>query len=148
MCAQSCPTLCDPMDYSLSGSSVLGLSRQTYWNGLPFPIPGDLSNPGIEPISLASAAQVHWRADSLHCATWEALLRISGDIIKPSHGYGALDLVAYRSPEVLTKGHSFLKVTWIFALEEISIRRNKYLKGCYKQIWTISCCGIMNLLLL
>ena len=28
------------------------LSRQEYWSGLPFPSPGDLSNPGIEPSSL------------------------------------------------------------------------------------------------
>ncbi|KAM7234760.1 hypothetical protein CapIbe_013580, partial [Capra ibex] len=25
------------------------LSRQEYWSGLPFPSPGDLPNPGIEP---------------------------------------------------------------------------------------------------
>ena len=25
--------------------------RQEYWNGLPFPSPGDLPNPGIEPVS-------------------------------------------------------------------------------------------------
>ena len=29
-------------------------SRQEYWNGLPFPTPGDLPNPGIEPADLAS----------------------------------------------------------------------------------------------
>ena len=29
-------------------------SRQEYWVGLPFPPPGDLSNPGIKPASLAS----------------------------------------------------------------------------------------------
>ena len=28
-----------------------GFSRQEYWSGLLFPLPGDLSNPGIEPIS-------------------------------------------------------------------------------------------------
>ena len=27
--------------------------RQEYWSGLPFPPPGDLSNPGIEPVSPA-----------------------------------------------------------------------------------------------
>ena len=27
----------------------IGFSRQEYWNGLPFPPPGDLSDPGIEP---------------------------------------------------------------------------------------------------
>ena len=29
-------------------------SRQEYWSGLPFPTPGDLPNPGIEPTSLVS----------------------------------------------------------------------------------------------
>ena len=27
----------------------LGFSRQEYWSGLPFPSPGDLPNPGIDP---------------------------------------------------------------------------------------------------
>ena len=36
---QSCPTLCDPMDSSPPGSSVHGILRQEYWNGLPFPSP-------------------------------------------------------------------------------------------------------------
>ena len=44
-----CLTLCDPMDGSLPGSSVQGFPRQEYWSGLPFPSPGDLSDPGIEP---------------------------------------------------------------------------------------------------
>ena len=34
--AQPCPTLCDPMNYNLPGSCVLGFSRQEYWSGLPF----------------------------------------------------------------------------------------------------------------
>ena len=33
-------------------------SRQEYWSGLPFPSPGDLPNPGIEPQSLVSPALV------------------------------------------------------------------------------------------
>ena len=31
----------------------MGFSRQEYWSGLPFPSPGDLPNPGIEPWSPA-----------------------------------------------------------------------------------------------
>ena len=31
-------------------------SRQEYWSGLPFPTPGDLPGPGIEPMSLVSPA--------------------------------------------------------------------------------------------
>ena len=47
--SQLCPTLCDPVNCSLPGSSVHGFSRQEYWSGLPFPSPGDLPDPGIEP---------------------------------------------------------------------------------------------------
>ena len=31
-------------------------SRQEYWSGLPFPLPGDLPNPGIKPESPESSA--------------------------------------------------------------------------------------------
>ena len=77
--AQSCPTLSNPMDCSPPGSSVhgtlqarvlewgaiafsnqaplsMGFSRQGYWNGLPFPFPGDLPDPGIKPGSPALQA--------------------------------------------------------------------------------------------
>ena len=57
MCAQSWLTLCDPMDCSSPGSSVsTERFKQEYWNGLPFPTPGDLSNPEIKPLSPASPA--------------------------------------------------------------------------------------------
>ena len=49
--SQLCPTLCNPMDCSLPGSS-----RQKYWSGLPFPSPGDIPNPGIKPRSHALQA--------------------------------------------------------------------------------------------
>ena len=34
----------------------MGFSKQEYWNGLPFPSPGDLPDPGIEPGSPALQA--------------------------------------------------------------------------------------------
>ena len=34
----------------------MGFPRQEYWDGLPFPSPGDLPNPGTEFASLASSA--------------------------------------------------------------------------------------------
>ena len=43
------------MDCSLPGSLSMGFSRQEGWSGLLFPSPGDLSGPGIEPISFALA---------------------------------------------------------------------------------------------
>ena len=48
---QLCLTLCDPMDYSPPGSLSMEFSRQKYWNRLPFPSAGDLSEPGIEPMT-------------------------------------------------------------------------------------------------
>ena len=47
--AQSCPTLCDPMDCSLPGSSVHGIFQARVWSGLLFPSPGDLPDSKIEP---------------------------------------------------------------------------------------------------
>ena len=50
MHAQSCPTLCDPVDCSPPGSTVYGiLHAQKYLSGLPFPSARDLPNPRIEP---------------------------------------------------------------------------------------------------
>ena len=46
-----CLTLCDPKDYSPPGSSVHGIPQQEYCSGLTFPSPGDLPDPGIEPVS-------------------------------------------------------------------------------------------------
>ena len=54
--AQSCLTLCDPMDCSPPGYYIHGISRQEYWSGVPFPSPGDLPESGIEPWSPALQA--------------------------------------------------------------------------------------------
>ena len=36
----------------------MGFPRQEYWNGLPFPSPGDLPDPGIEPVLPTLAGEV------------------------------------------------------------------------------------------
>ena len=43
------------MDYSLQAPLSMGFLKQEYWSGLPFPFPGDLPDPGIEPVSSALA---------------------------------------------------------------------------------------------
>ena len=53
---QLCLTLCNHMDYSHQGPRPMQFSRQQYWSSWPFPPPGDLSNPGIEPMSPAAPA--------------------------------------------------------------------------------------------
>ena len=60
---------CDPMDYSQAPLSM-GFSRQEYWSVLPFPSPGDLPDPGIEPASFMSPT-VTGRFFTTS-ATWEA----------------------------------------------------------------------------
>ena len=47
--AQLCLTLCSPMKHSPQAPLFMGFSRQQCWSGLPFPSPGDLPNPEIEP---------------------------------------------------------------------------------------------------
>ena len=44
------------MDYSYQAPLSMGFPRQEYWSGLPFPLPGDLSDPGTEPRSSVLAA--------------------------------------------------------------------------------------------
>ena len=53
-----CPTLCNLTDCSLPESFLHGISqaRILEWVGLPFPLPGNLSNPGTEPGSPESPA--------------------------------------------------------------------------------------------
>ena len=52
-----CPTLCNPMD--CSPPSSMGFPWQEHWSGLPFPSPGDLPNPGVEPRSPELQADQH-----------------------------------------------------------------------------------------
>ena len=45
-----------PWTIAYQAPPSMGFSRQEYWSGLPFPSPGDLPNPGIEPGSPAFQA--------------------------------------------------------------------------------------------
>ena len=65
---KACLTLCDPMDYTCQAPPSVGVPRQEYWSGLPFPFPGDFPNPGIKPAFLAS---IHGGQVLYHWATWD-----------------------------------------------------------------------------
>lgn len=59
VCAQllkSCQTHCDPLDNTCHVPLSIGPSRQEYWSGWSSPPPGDLPDPGIEPLSHTSSA--------------------------------------------------------------------------------------------
>ena len=52
-CVQLCAT---PWTIVRQAPLAMEFSRQEYWSGLPFPPPGDLPDPGVELMSLASPA--------------------------------------------------------------------------------------------
>ena len=70
--AQSCPALQPQALLSM------GFPRQEYWNGLPFPTPGDLPDPGMEPMSLEYPAL---QVDSLPAKPFGKPLRCNTTII-------------------------------------------------------------------
>ena len=53
---QSCLIPCDPWTAALPPPLSTGFSRQRYRSGLPFPPPGHLPDPGVEPLSLTFPA--------------------------------------------------------------------------------------------
>ena len=73
MCAQSCPTLLTPQTEARQAPLSMGFPRQEYRSGSPCPLPGDLPDPGMEPVSLMSPAlAVGFFTTS---ATWEAQMQ-------------------------------------------------------------------------
>ena len=63
MCAkslQSCQLFAMLWTVALQAPLSMKFSREEYWNGLPFPTPGDLLDPGIKPMHF-----LHWQEDSL-----------------------------------------------------------------------------------
>ena len=54
--AKSCLTLAILWTVACQAPLSMGISKQEYWSGLPFPSPGDLPDPGIEPGSPALQA--------------------------------------------------------------------------------------------
>ena len=69
--AQSCPTLCNPVNCTHQAPPSLGFSRQEYWSGLPFPSPGELPDPGIWPRDRTQVSRITGRCFNLW-ATREA----------------------------------------------------------------------------
>ena len=57
LCVYVCPSLCNPIDCSPSGSLSMEFSGQGYWSSLQFATPRYLLDPGIEPTSLAFAGR-------------------------------------------------------------------------------------------
>ena len=82
MCMRECSVVSDsvtPWIVAHRAPLSMGFPRQEYWSGLLFPSPGDLPDPGIEPMSPALQADplptepVLAKGDSqeiLDCVVW------------------------------------------------------------------------------
>ena len=78
---QSCPTLCNPVDYSPTGILCSWASPGSGF----FDAPWDLPNPGIEPTSLTASASVGefvttsatWEAPFIPCSVLNAVLALT-----------------------------------------------------------------------
>ena len=57
--AKSCLTLAAPWTVARQAPLSMGLPRQEYWSGLPFPSPGDPPDPRLNP------GLLHWQVNSL-----------------------------------------------------------------------------------
>ena len=66
---QTCPTLCDLVAHQDPLS--MGFSMQEYWNGLPFPSPEDLPDPGIRPRDQTQVSHIAGRFFTTS-TTWTA----------------------------------------------------------------------------
>ena len=106
---QLCLTLCNPIDCIRQASpSTLSTAfpRHGYWNGLPFPSPRNIPDPGIEPESPVSPAL---QEDSLPAEPLGKPI-ISGSLqrIFPTQGSN-LDLLYYRQVLYCLSHQLFLK---------------------------------------
>ena len=88
LCAQSCPTLCGPMDCSPPGSSAHAIfqARILELEWVPFPTPEDLLDPKIKPTSPVSPALAG--ADSSPLALPLALTSLSSQSYGFSSSHG------------------------------------------------------------
>ena len=64
------PLFATPQTVALQAFLSTGLPRQEYWSGLPFPTPGDLPDPGMQPTSPVSPALAERFFSTV--AAWEA----------------------------------------------------------------------------
>ena len=100
-------------------SLSMGFSRQEYWIGLLFPFPGDLPNPGIEPMSLMSPALAGEFFTTL--TTWEA------------HPY------QFPIFYLLYYSHSncFIMLILFFSYYVHPVFSIKFILVCLKQFWVL-----------
>ena len=111
---QSSPTLCHLMDYSPPGSSAMEFSRWEYWNGLPFPFPGDLPDPGIEPRPPAlQADSLLSEPPGIRCELWKKMSLCLSRVLVCTLKEGTLVM-----SETWFSCHTWKRGSWHIMVEE------------------------------
>ena len=91
-----------PWTVAYQAPPSMGFSRQEYWSGLPFPSPGDLPNPGIEPSSPAFQADTLTSEPPGKSSYKELVIRFRahpGNLGRPPHThFEILNLIMCTKP--------------------------------------------------
>ena len=100
----------------------MGFSRQEYWSGLPYPSPGDLPNPGIEPSSPMSPA-LHFTTEPLGKPKLKARPHNYLDFLLPLRGFikqslmGVLNSFPYSSRPLTVPRKALRKTLLLLGLK-------------------------------
>ena len=86
----------------------VGFPRQEYWSGLPFPSPGDLPDPGIEPMSPAFPALAGRFFTLCHLGSPHKMVQFSCSVM--SNSLQVHRLQHTRFPLSITNSQSLLKL--------------------------------------
>ena len=130
----------------------MGFSRQEYWSGLPFLLPGDLPDPGIEPVSLISPA-LAGRLFTTR-ATWEDMrssiqfMNLSDLMTSPKNWNSSLyNFLLQRSVTAINKRLSSTNIYWFHQDKVLWGKKNcenimymSSLKRWLHGLWGISNC--------
>ena len=104
-------------------------SRKEYWNRLPFPFPGNLPNPGIEPMSL------HWQVGSLHQHHLGSSIQQAINCINGSEMASLLPNLAFSLPPLvchLSSGCQFLQEIYVYVCSQGTSSKNVVTMNMHK----------------
>ena len=127
---QPCLILCDPMDCSLPGSSVHGIFQAWILSGLPCLPPGDLPDPGIEPMSLISPALAGRFFTT--STTWEAQSRGGNSLF-----WKAAQMNLRSSQARISGQASFFHYKTVKRPSRSGLRAYEYPPFCWMTAWKI-----------
>ena len=111
----------------------IGFSRQEYWSGLPFPIPGDLPGPGIKIVSPAPPALASRFFTTVPPGKTSTIYRF---LIMPGTMQMLMQIVVYVANSSFVF-HKFLK--YFFNIFDLPFVESTDVEPVYKEGWLYFC---------